>query len=69
MDDAGRYRLTLTLDGREVLQGWWTREANARRKFSSVVGQYGRPGAHVSLVDTETGETLTSWPSVVGGGP
>ena len=27
-----------------------------------TVGDYGRDGARIVLVDTETGETLASWP-------
>jgi hypothetical protein len=58
-----RYHLTLSAGGRPVMQGWWGREDVARSKFTVTVGQYGAlPGARVSLVDEETGETLTSWP-------
>jgi hypothetical protein len=68
MDDPERYRLTLTLDGRRVLDGWWGSEETARRKFRSTVGDYGRDGAEVALVDTESGETIASWPEPVVGG-
>lgn len=65
--DAGgvhpeRFHLTLTLDGRPVLDGWWGSEATARRKWAEAVGDYGRDGTTVALVDTETGETLANWP-------
>ncbi|MEU6216724.1 hypothetical protein ABZ845_04260 [Streptomyces sp. NPDC047022] len=69
MSEPGRYHLTLTLDGRGALDGWWEREATARRKFASTVGDYGRDGAMVVLVDTETDEQLAVWPEpVVSGG-
>ena len=63
-----RYHLTLTASGRPVLHGWWGDEAVARGKFTSLVGEQGRDGGRVTLVDEETGETLDSWPGVVGGG-
>ncbi|MEV5414685.1 hypothetical protein [Streptomyces albogriseolus] len=59
----GRYRVTLTLDGRRALRGWWNSESVARRQFAGLVGQYGRPGTHVTLTDEETGATLTEWPA------
>jgi hypothetical protein len=32
------------------------------------IGEHGsRPGARITLVDEETGETLTEWPGVVSG--
>ncbi|SDL27390.1 hypothetical protein [Streptomyces indicus] len=64
MDSAGRYRLTLTIDGRAVAHGWWHSLATAERKFASEVGEYGhRATARITLVDTETGEVLKSWPA------
>ncbi|MEV8033865.1 hypothetical protein [Streptomyces sp. NPDC086182] len=62
---ADRYHLTLTLDGRPAMQGWWSREATARRQFTAWVGERGEmPGVRITLVDTETGRTLTAWPKV-----
>jgi hypothetical protein len=61
VDDAGRYHLTLALDGRWVMDGWWWRESTAVDQFRGIVGKHGRPGARVVLVDTETGEQLASW--------
>lgn len=58
----GRYRVSLTLDGRSTLHGWWEKEPVARHQFAGLVGQYGQPGARVTLLDEETGETLTEWP-------
>jgi len=57
-----RYRLTLTVDGRPVAHGWWPSEQVARDRHTEWVGDWGRPGASVALVDEESGETLTSWP-------
>ena len=56
-----RFHLTLTSAGRAVAQGWWGSETVARAKFTEWVG---RPvaDARVTLVDEETGETLTTWP-------
>lgn len=58
----GRYRLTLTSAGRPAAHGWWASEATARSKFRDWVGDWGRPGARITLVDEETGATLTAWP-------
>ncbi|MGW2933966.1 hypothetical protein ACWDA7_19425 [Streptomyces sp. NPDC001156] len=62
MDDAGRYRVTLSVEDQRVMDGWWDSEATARKKWAATVGNYGRDGAHVILVDTETGEQLADWP-------
>lgn len=48
--------------GRAIAQGWWGNEAVARDKFTEWVRDWGRPGARVTLVDEDTGETLTTWP-------
>jgi hypothetical protein len=58
-----RYHLTLTSADRPVAQGWWGSEAVARAKFTEWVGG-GVADARVTLVDEETGETLTTWPEV-----
>ncbi|WP_415953803.1 hypothetical protein [Streptomyces sp. KLOTTS4A1] len=56
-DTAGRYRLTLVIDGRTVAQGWWHVRGTAERKFAAEVGGYGhRDGVRITLVDTETSE-------------
>ncbi|MES4886180.1 hypothetical protein ABVB69_37690 [Streptomyces sp. NPDC000349] len=60
---AGRYHLTLTAGGREMLHGWWASETVARSKFTAWVGRHGdRPQAHLTLTDEETDRTLTQWP-------
>jgi hypothetical protein len=65
----GRYHLTLTADGRPAMHGWWASEATARRKWTAWIGGRGSlPGARVTLVDEDTGETVADWPGVVGGG-
>ena len=58
---AGRYHLLLTTDGRPVAHGWWNAEATARAKHTEWIGAWGKPGAAVSLMDEETGKTLTTW--------
>ncbi|MEZ3180835.1 hypothetical protein KYY02_19710 [Streptomyces pimonensis] len=57
-----RYHLVLSSAGRPVAQGWWGSETTARDKFTEWVGEWGKPGAQVTLLDEETGETLTEWP-------
>jgi hypothetical protein len=62
MDDQ-RYHLTLTLDGRPAMQGWWASEATARRLFKVWIGERGSlPGARVTLVDEQEQRVLASWP-------
>ncbi|WP_306317181.1 MULTISPECIES: hypothetical protein [unclassified Streptomyces] len=62
MDSAGRYRLTLTVDGATVATGWWEKPATADKKFRDWIGDHGHGTARIFLVDTETGETLKAWP-------
>ncbi|MEU6649487.1 hypothetical protein ABZ904_08570 [Streptomyces sp. NPDC046900] len=62
MDEPGRYRVTLTVEDQRVMDGWWDSEAIARKKWATTVGQYGRDGSHVILVDTETDQELATWP-------
>ncbi|MGW2048516.1 hypothetical protein ACWCPF_25540 [Streptomyces sp. NPDC001858] len=61
--NANRYHLTLTANGRPVMQGWWASEATARAQCTVWIGSWGSlPGARIALVDEEAGETLTTWP-------
>lgn len=62
-----RFHVTLFSAGRPIQHGWWGDEATARGKFRDWVGG-GVADARVVLVDEDTGETLDSWPAVVGGG-
>jgi hypothetical protein len=58
-----RYHLTLAVDGRPVIHGWWGSEVVARAKFTTWVGDWGRAGARISLVDEEgCGRVIHSWP-------
>lgn len=68
MTSPGRYHLLLANGGSPTQHGWWESEATARVKFTEWVGDWGKPGARVVLVNEETGETLAQWPSVVSGG-
>jgi hypothetical protein len=65
-DSPARFHLTLTSDGRPMMHGWWAREATARAQVTTWIGSWGElPGARVTLVDEETGATLTTWPDEV----
>jgi acyl-coenzyme A synthetase/AMP-(fatty) acid ligase len=58
-----RYHLTLSSAGRPVMNGWWGSETVARSRFRDWIGKHGvLPGARITLVDEETGATLTTWP-------
>lgn len=58
-----RYHLLLTTAGRPAQHGWWGSETVARAKFRDWIGEHGGlPDARVTLVDEESGETLTTWP-------
>jgi hypothetical protein len=68
MTGDGRFHLTLASNGGPVQHGWWAAEATARRKATAWIGEWGDlPEARITLVDEETGETLTEWPGVVSG--
>ncbi|MFE0453091.1 hypothetical protein ACFW2D_17760 [Streptomyces sp. NPDC058914] len=59
----GRYKVTVTIDGARLIEGWWDDRATATRKYTSWIGEHGsRPGARVTLTDGATGTVLTSWP-------
>lgn len=62
VDHPERFHLTLTSAGLPSMQGWWASEATAREQFKVWVGNWGRPGARITLVDEETGTVLTEWP-------
>lgn len=62
-EDLERYHLTLTLDGRQAMNGWWGSEATARRQFTRWIGEHGSvDGARVVLVDELEQLVLASWP-------
>lgn len=60
--NAQRYHLTLSRDGTPAVHGWWGREETARRKLTAWIGDWGKPGVGITLVDEETGTVLTEWP-------
>jgi hypothetical protein len=57
-----RYHLTLTLDGKPAMHGWWADEATAQGQFPGWVGSWGVPGARIVLVDELERRELASWP-------
>lgn len=62
MDDQ-RFHLTLHTGARPVMHGYWAKRSTADDKFRRWIGEHGNVvGARVTLVDEETGETLTEWP-------
>ncbi|WP_326790545.1 hypothetical protein [Streptomyces sp. NBC_00151] len=63
MTDLGRYHLLLSLDGRPTMHGWWKSEATARKQCTGWIGERGRPGARITLIDEAAGTLLTEWPS------
>lgn len=58
----GRYQLSLVVDGRTVADGWWDRRKTADGRMTDWIGLHGRAGARLTLVDTETGARIRSWP-------
>jgi hypothetical protein len=63
VDAAGRYHLTLISSGQRVMQGWWRDRGVAESKVTRWIGEHGEmPDPHLTLIDTETGVVLTSWP-------
>lgn len=63
MTEQERFHLTLASAGRPVMHGWWASESTARKKHRDWIGEHGNlPAARITLVDEETGETLTTWP-------
>jgi hypothetical protein len=61
MDDPGRYRLTLTLEGRPSMHGWWKTESAALEQRRGWIGTWGRPGSRIDLIDTADGQVIHSW--------
>jgi hypothetical protein len=62
VDDEGRYRLTLTMDGTRTMRGWWADETAARGQIPVWVRDWGVEGAVITLVDTADGTVIHSWP-------
>lgn len=63
MPDLPRYHLTLTIDGRPTMHGWWGKRETADRKFLSWIGDYGNTDrARIVLTDQADGRELTAWP-------
>jgi hypothetical protein len=62
MDAPARYHLLLALGGVPAMHGWWESEVIARRQFRDWVGERGRAGTRIVLVDEEDGVELAVWP-------
>ncbi|MEU6597888.1 hypothetical protein [Streptomyces flaveolus] len=61
---GGHYHLTLAVDGRTMMHGWWSSESTARRQFRTWIGERGSmPGVRITLTDEEAGQTLEVWPA------
>ncbi|MGW1728709.1 hypothetical protein ACWCQK_38275 [Streptomyces sp. NPDC002306] len=60
---SDRFHLVLAVDGRPVVQGWWSVPEVARKNATEWIGLSAAPSAHVTLVDTTTGKTMTEWPT------
>lgn len=54
--------LTFAADDAIVATGWWNLHVTAEEKFRDWVGDHGRDGARITLVDTETEQMIKSWP-------
>ena len=61
-DPHDRFHLIFDAGEYPCMQGWWADRAEAEAKFKAWVGEHGRPGARITLVDEVTGTTLTTWP-------
>ncbi|MGW2113232.1 hypothetical protein [Streptomyces sp. NPDC001948] len=59
-----RYRVTLTVEARTVMSGWWSDEATAERKCRRWIGERGSVGGtRIALTDEwEGGRVVMSWP-------
>ena len=58
-----RFHLALTVAGRPVMHGWWSKRSTADRKFREWIGEQGStPGARVTIVDEASGDVLEAWP-------
>ncbi|MFF1301076.1 hypothetical protein [Streptomyces sp. NPDC058296] len=59
-----RYHLTLTIEGRPVMRGWWSELKTAERKFAAWVGERGGvAGTRITLTDeADGGRVLKAWP-------
>ena len=62
MDEHGRFRLLLTVDGTPVLRSWWASEAVARHHLMLWIrDRDALRGARITLTDEQTGAVLTEW--------
>ncbi|MET8420541.1 hypothetical protein ACWD7C_01065 [Streptomyces sp. NPDC005134] len=59
-----RYRVTLSIEARIIMRGWWSDEAVAERKYTRWIGERGGvDGARITLTDEQDGgRVLQSWP-------
>ncbi|MFF3884064.1 hypothetical protein [Streptomyces sp. NPDC001914] len=59
----GRYHVTLVLDGKPTMHGWWKTKPLAMSQYGGWIGRWGRPGARITVVDADTEDLLAEWPS------
>lgn len=62
-----RYCLTLTIQGRIIMRGWWSGLPTADRKLAAWVGERGGvEGTRITLTDeadeADDGRVLKTWP-------
>ncbi|WP_338704292.1 hypothetical protein V2W30_40980 (plasmid) [Streptomyces sp. Q6] len=66
MTPPDRYHLTLAIDGRTILRGWWDNAGTADGKFDGFRDEHeAHAGAHLLLTEWDAGREwpLREWPT------